>query len=271
MFVSGDKLYFVTDSGLHTFTDNGAEPANWPQERYSGPIDCLADDFKAFFFDEVNALIGSSSIHGQDREDLKEAVHVMVLEGLMRAFAELQIIRSNKGMQLARLDRERPYENFAKFLWHAYRQLFPKVAGLLGYDVDFFLRTEVEFDKKLPVFLEKNADYLICTDLGDFLRTQRAMWQQDLSDFRNDYLEHRKSEVAANVGRFYDPDWAEAVFNAAWRTIAELLSIFLESRFSPSVTIRRLSLERQSPPKRRMWELQLCAPVQRSVLTKIVK
>src|ERR1700677_3855396 len=132
MFPSGGKLYVVTDSGLHTFTNNGLEPRDWPKERFSGPIDGLPDDFKAFFFDEVTALVGGCIIGNQEKEELKEAISVMLLEGLMRAFAELQTIRSNKDKELARLDRDRPYENFTSALWKGYRILFPKVAGLLG-------------------------------------------------------------------------------------------------------------------------------------------
>lgn len=269
MFASRGKLYLITDSGMHTVTNNGLEPSNWPQERFSGPIDCLADDFKAFFFDEVKDLVGNCAIYSQDREDLKEAIHIMLLEGLMRAFAELQTIRANKNRRLARLDRDRPYENFVRTLWHGYRHLFPKVIGLLGYDISFLFEADPKFEKKLQLFLAQNAKYLICADIGGFLKIQRAMWQNELSLFRNDYLEHRKEEVAAIVGQFYDPDWAESVFNAVWRTIAELLSMFLESRFTPNISIRRISDERRRPERLRMWELQLCAPMERSAFTKV--
>ncbi len=268
MFASGGKLYLIADSGVHTVANNGLEPSDWPQERFSGPIDCLADDFKAFFFDEITDLVGGCTIYSQDRDYLKEAIHVMLLEGLMRAFAELQTIRANKDKQLARLDRDRPYENFARALWHGYRHLFPKVAGLLGYNISFFLKSNAEFEKRLPVFVAQNAKYLIYSDIGDFLKTQRTMWQNDLSLFRNDYLEHRQDEAAANVERFYDPDWAESVFNAVWRTIAELLSIFLESRFTTNISIRRVPVERRRPERLRMWELHFCAPVQRAAFIK---
>jgi hypothetical protein len=269
MFASGGKLYLITDSGLQTFTNNGLEPRDWPNERFSGPIDGLADDFKSFFFDEVTGLIGSCVIDNQEKEHLKEAMNVMLLEGLMRAFAELQTIRSNKDKELARLDRDRPYENFARALWHGYRHLLAKVAGLLGYDISFFFKADSTFENKLPAFVARNANHLICEDIGGFLRAQRSKWQNDLSLFRNDYLEHRQDAVAANVERFYDPEWAESVFNAVWRTIAELLSMFLESRFTATISIRRTPLERRPPERLRMRELHFCAPVQRPALAKI--
>jgi hypothetical protein len=269
MFASGGKLYLVTESGLAVVTNNGQEPSDWPQERFSGPIDGLADDFKAFFFDEVGDLLGGCVIKNQDKEDLKEAIHVMVLEGLMRAFAELQTIRANKDKALARLDRDRPYENFARALWHGYRHLFPKVAGRLGYDIRFLFLPDTTFDNRLPVFVAQHGNHLICTDIGGFLKAQRATWQNDLSVFRNDYLEHRQDKVAANVERFYDPEWAESVFNAVWRTIAELLSMFLESRFPAITSIRPTPPERRRPERLRMWELHHCSPVQRPAFTKI--
>jgi hypothetical protein len=166
------------------------------------------------------------------------------------------------------LDRDRPYENFAPALWHGYRHLFPKVAGLLGYDISFFFKSDSTFENKLPGFVAQNADYLICADIGGFLKTQRTNWQNDLSLFRNDYLEHRQDEVAVNAERFYDPDSAESIFHAVWRTVAELLSMFLESRFTASNSIRRTPLKHRRP-ERLMWELHFCAPVQRPAFTKI--
>jgi hypothetical protein len=49
-----------------------------------------------------------------------------------------------------------------------------------------------------------------------FLRTESK-------DFRrSDFLEHRSLEAAA-VEKYYRPEWAEMVFDFAWRTMAELL------------------------------------------------
>jgi hypothetical protein len=196
-------------------------------------------DRARFCFDEVEDLVGGCIIENQDKEDLKKAINLMLLEGMMRAFAELQTIRANKDKELARLDRDRPYENFARALWHGYRHLFPKVAGRLGYDIRFLFKQDATFDNKLPEFVARHGNHLISTDIGGFMKAQRARWQNDLSLFRNDHVEHRQDDVAANVERFYDPQGAESVFNSVWRTIAELLSMFLESRFTATVSIRR--------------------------------
>jgi len=71
------------------------------------------------------------------------------------------------------------------------------------------------------------------------------------------------------VDKYYDPKWADMVFIGVWRTIAEVLSTFLESRFMPNVSIARI--ERQLVPGRlRMWQMFLCDPVERPPFTKIV-
>jgi hypothetical protein len=75
--------------------------------------------------------------------------------------------------------------------------------------------------------------------------------------------------VATTVDRFYDPKWADVVFIAVWRTIAELLSTFLESRFMPNVSITRAE-QQLVPGHLRMWQMFLCDPVERQPFTKIL-
>jgi hypothetical protein len=268
MFASDGKLYMVTDSGLHTFTNNGMEPKDWPQEKFTGPIDGLAEDFRAFYFGEIQELVNGCMIDGQQQEELKEAIHVMVLEGLLPAFEELRSIRLFEGKPIPVLNRKKHYENFARVLWHGYKDLMPKVAGLLGYKIGFLFQNDANFEKGLSEFVAQNSGQLLL-DVAPFLKGQRANWQNELSEFRNHFLEHRKKSVATTVDRFYRAEWAESIFDAIWRTIAELLSTFLESRFTPTISIRRTPAERRRPEHPRMWELHFCSPVQRPTFTKI--
>jgi hypothetical protein len=153
-------------------------------------------------------------------------------------------------------------------LWHGYKDLMPKVAGLLGYKIGFLFQNDANFEKGLSEFVTQNSGKVLL-DLAPFLRGQRVNWQNDLGEFRNHFLEHRRKSVAATVDRFYRPEWAESIFNAVWRTIAELLSTFLESRFTPTMSIRRTAAERRRTEHLRMWELYLCAPVQRPAFKRI--
>jgi hypothetical protein len=266
-FAHDGKLFLRRESGLYTVQDNGKEPRDWTSEQFAIANEGL-EAFQAFYFDEVHDLVNITNIHGRDRQDLTDAIMIMVIEGLLPAFNELQSIRLYKDKPLPILNRKQHYENFTRVLWHGYKDLWPKAAGLLGYKIGFVFQREPGFNQGLEVFVAQNQNQLLL-DVREFLTRQRTNWQQDLHTFRNDFLEHRKAEVAATVDRFYDPKWADMVFIAVWRTIAELLSTFLESRFVPNVSIARA--ERQIAPGRMpMWQMFLCAPVERQPFTKII-
>jgi hypothetical protein len=266
MFAHNGKLFLRRESGIYTVQDNGKEPRDWTPEQFSTANEGV-EAFQAFYFDEVHEMVNITSIFGQDRQDLTDAIMVMVLEGLLPAFDELRSIRLYKDKPLPILNRKKHYENFARVLWHGYKDLWPKVAGLLGYNIGFVFQREANFNQGLEAFVARNQSQLLL-DVREFLTRQRANWQQDLATFRNDYLEHRNSGVAATVDRFYDPTWADMVFVAVWRTIAELLSTFLESRFMPNVSIVRA--ERLVPGHLRMWQMFLCDPAERQTFTKII-
>jgi len=266
-FAHDGTLFLRRESGLYTVQDNGKEPRDWKAEQFSIANEGL-EEFQSFYFDEVHELVDITNIHGQDRQDLTDAIMVMVLEGLLPAFDELRLIRLYKDKPLPILNRKKHYENFARVLWHGYKDLWPKVAALLGYDIGFLFQREAIFKQGLEMFVAQNQSQILL-NVSEFLTRQRTNWQQDLATFRNDFLEHRKDDVAATVGRFYDPKWSEAVFVAVWKTIAELLSTFLESRFMPNGSISRA--EKQPLPSRlRMWQMFLCDPVERQPFKKII-
>jgi len=266
-FAHDGKLFLRRESGIYTVQDNGKEPRDWTSEQFAAANEGL-DAFQAFYFDEVHEMLNITNIHGQDKQDITDAIMVMVLEGLLPAFEDLRLIRLYKDKPLPILNRRKHYGNFAGELWHGYKDLWPKVAGLLGYDIGFVFQPEVTFNRQLAKFVAQHQGQLLL-DIGEFLTRQRAIWQQDLHTFRNDFLEHRKPNVAATVDRFYDPNWAETTFNAVWRTIAELLSTFLESRFLPSLSISRAQ-QQLVPGRLRMWQVFLCDPVERKPFTKLI-
>jgi hypothetical protein len=74
-------------------------------------------------------------------------VMVLVLEGLLPTFDELRSIRLYKDKPLPILNRKKHYHNFAKALWPGYKSLWPKVAGLLGYDIAFVFKPEADFNR----------------------------------------------------------------------------------------------------------------------------
>jgi len=135
---AGGKLYLRTESGLHTLKNNGKEPRDWDKAQFSstpgeGP-------FMEFFFGEIYDLVNTSTIDGKDREELRDAIMVMVTEGLLPAYEDLRAIRAYKDQQIPVLNRKKHYDDFVRALWHGYKDLMPKIAELLGYDIGFLFR-----------------------------------------------------------------------------------------------------------------------------------
>ena len=266
---AGGKLYMRTESGLHTLKNNGKEPRDWDKAQFSstpgeGP-------FMEFFFDEIYELVNTSTIDGKDREELRDAIMVMVTEGLLPAYEDLRAIRAYKDKQIPVLNRKKHFDDFVRALWHGYKDLMPKVAALLGYNIGFLFQRDGNFKTGLEAFVTANRGDLLL-DVAEFLPRQREGWQQELKTFRNEYLEHRDADVVAQVEKFYEPAWAEKVFVHAWRTAAELIVFLLETRFPPQASITHRTAERQFPNHRRLYEVYLCDPtrVQRRRFTKIV-
>ena len=94
-FAHDGKLFLRRESGLYTVQDNGKEPRDWTSEQFAIANEGL-EAFQAFYFDEVHEMVNITNIHGQDRQDLTDAIMVMVLEGLLPAFDELRSIRLYK-------------------------------------------------------------------------------------------------------------------------------------------------------------------------------
>jgi hypothetical protein len=270
MVAAHGKLYVRGEQGLYTFKGNGKEPNEWDQAHFSAaPTD---RPFADFFFDEIHDLVNGSTIVNEDRQELCDAIMVMVTEGFLPAYEDLRAIRAYKDDQrIPVLNRKKHYDDFARALWHGYKDLLPRVVNLLGYNIGFLFQRDGNFKTGLEAFVTENRGNLLL-DVADFLPRQRDGWQQELKTFRNEYLEHRDDDVAAQVEKFYEPAWAEKVFVHAWRTAAELIVFLLETRFPPQASITHRTAERQFPNHPRLYEVYLCDPtkVQRRSFTKIV-
>ena len=270
MVAAHGKLYVRGEQGLYTFKDNGKEPNEWDQAHFSAaPTD---RPFADFFFDEIHDLVNGSTIVNEDRQELCDAIMVMVTEGFLPAYEDLRAIRAYKDDQrIPVLNRKKHYDDFARALWHGYKDLLPRVVNLLGYNIGFLFQRDGNFKTGLEAFVTENRGNLLL-DVADFLPRQRDGWQQELKTFRNEYLEHRDADVAAQVEKFYEPAWAEKAFVHAWRTAAELIVFLLETRFPPQASITHRTAERQFPNHPRLYEVYLCDPtkVQRRSFTKIV-
>ena len=94
------------------------------------------------------------------------------------------------------------------------------------------------------------------------MKRQRVNWQKGLCEFRNDFLEHRKQDIAA-FESYYRPRTAEMLFDHAWRTMADLFPVFIEARFPPTWSIKEIPLAERDPRRPRRFQFFQCEPVNR--------
>jgi len=181
---------------------------------------------------EMADLIGGTMIPEPRRAEVKHAIMMISVEGLMPAFEHLKRIRASVTEQMPVLNRKLLYEDFARVLWHGYKDLMQRASLLMGASVGFLFQNDENFEKGLAEFRE--AHPAVLPWFGDHLRTQRRNWQNELADFRNHFLEHRQEEPE-KYKVFYQPGSAEALFDSVWRTTADILVTLLAMLLPPGV------------------------------------
>ncbi len=259
MFVKDNSLHFVRDDQVWSVLgEEGKEPSQWQLVHFANVG--TSEEFIETFSGEFLELVDASHIHGAERDAVKNAIMTVLTEGLMPAFERLRQIRVSVTASLPELNRRQLYEDFARVLWHAYKDLFPKAVHLLGFDLGFLFTAELDFEKGLAKFMSKAPSLIL--DVPELLRRQRTNWQQGLAGFRNDFLEHRKKN-SAEFAAYYQPKTAEMLFEHAWRTMAELFPAFIEARFSPGWSIMEIPKGERDPKRLRRWRHFQCEPIDR--------
>jgi hypothetical protein len=204
----------------------GQEPSSWKPEKFA------EIDGNEMFVRHVSELISvaeATTIYGEQREDLKGAIMSVLADGLMPAFAELEMIRASSGKPLPLMDRRELYHDFCRKLWKAYKDLTQRAANVAGFEIGFLFGTDSKFETGLVEFQAKYPN--VRSKFGDFTRKVRGRWQSELGVFRNTFLEHQNSDPAP-FARFYEHDYIERLFEDSWNTIVDLLAMLLESRLA---------------------------------------
>jgi hypothetical protein len=259
-FVHGNSLHLTRDSSVWSIKSNGKEPNEWTAVHYAAVG--TSEEFIDFFSGELLELVDASTIYGSDREKLKNSIMTILTEGLMPAFEQLKRIRLSLVSTVPEINRKQHYEDFARVLWHGYKDLMPKAVSLLGFDIGFQFQKPASFENGIDDFAKKHPRLIM--NVPELLRRQRKGWQQDLVKFRNEFLEHRSVDVA-EVEKYYRPEWAEMVFDFAWRTMAELLPVFIEARFAPTHSIRLIPPSERDVRRPRRFQFFFCEPIDRSM------
>jgi len=247
----GKSLAFLMESSIIVTHDNGKEPNEWPKEVFSAVG--TNDEFVRQFADEFMELMGATSIFDPLRQAIKDAFMVVLVEGLLPAFKRLREIRISSGQQIPVVERRQQFEDFTSALWRAYKTLMPKATMLLGFDLGFLFQEDPSFEKGVIAF---NAAHPSHTNITDYLRLQRANWQQQLKTFRNEFIEHRSAD-RGEFADYYKPETAEFLFEVVWKTMADLFPTFIASHFNGPFTIEEIPIAERNPiyPRRFRWVL----------------
>lgn len=189
---------------------------------------------------ELHALVDAGEIVEPQRQVVKEAITEILTEGLMPAFLKLREIRASaRNKEVPLMDRQQLYEDFARKVWKSHKELTEKAAREMGFKIGFLFDNDKKFHEGLAEFRRQNPrarDWF-----EKLLEEARAKWQNELAKFRNTWIEHPHGDRKA-FAKFYTVEYAELLFDAVWRTIADILPVLLELHF-----VFRVQLVEQDP------------------------
>lgn len=248
MVTYGKSLAILTESSIVLTHDNGKEPNQWPQELFSSVG--TSDEF-VWQFTEFIDYIGATRFTEAQKGCIREAIMMVLVEGILPAYEHLRLIRAFNEKQIPVLNRRQQFEDFTSALWRAYKTLTPKAAKLLEFDIGFLFQDSSKFESGAAAFSAAHPDRATVTE---YLRIQRANWQDALGRFRNEFIEHRGAE-REEFAKFYELQTAESLFSAVWRTIADLLPAFIDANLIGIAGIEEIPLDERDPkiPRRFRW------------------
>lgn len=196
---------------------------------------------------ELPLLVDAGDIDEPQRENVKSAIIAVLMEGLIPAFLKLREIRAPANRSLPLMDRQQLFEDFARKLWKAYKDLMERAAREMGFSIGFLFTADNKFREGLADFRGQHPG--LQDWFEGLLEHARENWQNELAQFRNTWLEHMSAD-RKQFAKFYTVEHAEFLFDGAWRTIADILPALLELHFPPG--IRLIEQDKNDPNPR--WE-----------------
>jgi len=161
-----------------------------------------------------------------------------ISEELGFAFTELLDLKTN--IDYTELNLKKHYNDLYDHLWKAYKDRLPETAELLGFnDIGFIFSKEDRYQSQSKHFIDLNPN--IGNKLSTMIMDERQTWQQELSNFRNNYLQHRKEGV--QIDHFYKLQSAEIVFANVWQAIEDIIIILMSDKLMPQLTFREIPEE----------------------------
>jgi hypothetical protein len=196
---------------------------------------------------ELTTVLEAGMILGSQRDEVKHAIVSILMDGLMPAFLKLEEIRASAGKALPLMNLEQLYEDFARKLWKAYKELMQVALDLMGHKIGFLFQGKKEFQEGLAELRRLNPS--LRTGFEKFLEETRDEWQNELMKFRNTWVEHQRGD-RKQFHKFYDPKYSEWLFDTVWHTIADILPVFLELHLAQGTRLVEQHPDDPGPP----WE-----------------
>jgi hypothetical protein len=215
---------------MYIISDSTGEPVDWKIKHFANISG--SEEFMAQLMMEMPELVDAGTIREPERQKLKEAIAEICTVGLMPAFEHLKSIRALKAQSLPELNRKQLYETLTIVLWRAYKDLMQTAAKMMEPEFGFLFQSEAKFESGLAKWIARRPRQ---AGMADYFRKRQTEWQTELGEFRN-YLEHRDETNPARYAQHYEPAHAELIFEAVWRTIADIIAM-LVSMHLPSNTI----------------------------------
>lgn len=204
----------------------GQPPSTWKQIKFA-EISSQEPFMKEML--EIITFVDAGYIEGKDRENAKEAIQSVLVDGLMPAFSVLQKIRLTVKQPLPMMDQIELYKDLSGKLWRTYKQLLQLAVKTLGFDIGFLFKEDKAFQDGVSKF--RNSHPLLAEklreDYENFLTDNRNGWQARLKEFRNHGVEHPKGDPN-RFAYFYAVKTSEELFDCVWRTIVDILVPLLE-------------------------------------------
>jgi hypothetical protein len=199
-------------------------------------------------------LLNSTMIFGDQRTEAAGCIGAIVTNGLSAAFLDLRKIRSSTGEDLPVLNNLQIYEDFYGKVWRAYKEYMQRAAKAMGFNIGFLFKEDGNFEKGLKEFRDQVPS--APPALEEYLREARRLWQDDLANFRNTIAQHPGADLT-QLQKFYDPEFAEALFREVWHAIVEILGMLLELRLPAGVYLEWQPWDDPGPrwPRRFRWQV----------------
>jgi hypothetical protein len=234
--------------GLYVISDSTGEPANWKITHFANIS--ASEEFVAQLMMEMPELEDAGTISEPERQKLKEAIAIICIDGLMPAFEHLRSIRASAAQKLPELNRKQLYELFTIVLWRAYKDLMQTAAKLVEPEFGFLFQPDAKFEAGLAAWAVRRPRH--GQGMRTYLRKRRTEWQNDLGRFRN-YIEHKDGTDAAIYAHHYEPAHAVMIFDAVWRTIADILAMLVSLHLPDGTILVEIPTELRDPLRPRRF------------------